>query len=56
MTSLSLIRDTGCEGRNRSPEQNPIEAVVLNKVDGEGEQEQDAYDVEQQCGTGCCHF
>jgi hypothetical protein len=52
MAPLSLVGDTGHMGRDCSPEQNPIEAVVLNKVDGEGEQEQDAYDVEEQAGTG----
>jgi len=39
---LSLVGNTGKEGRDGSSEQNPIDAVTLNQVGDEGEQEQGA--------------
>jgi hypothetical protein len=50
---LSLVGNTGNDGRDGSSEQDPINAVTLNQVGDEGEQEQGAYDVEKQDGTGC---
>ena len=42
MAALSLVGNTGYDGRDGSSEQNPINAVTLNQVGDEGEEEQGA--------------